>query len=146
MPDQTLLASLQLALLKGVRVNIVVPQKNNLRLVQWASLHALRWLVREGAELHFSAPPFDHTKLMTVDGHWVLLGSGNWDARSLRLNFELLQAAPLDARFTFDSFVVGKPNELAHAAARRVGEAEFRAMGRWRHVRNALAHLFEPYL
>lgn len=30
--------------------------------------------------------------------------------------------APLDARFTFDSFVVGKPNELAHAAARRVGE------------------------
>ena len=33
-----------------------------------------------------------------------------------------LQAAPLDPRFTFDSFVVGKPNELAHAAARRVAE------------------------
>jgi chromosomal replication initiator protein len=33
-----------------------------------------------------------------------------------------LPGAPLDARFTFDSFVVGKPNELAHAAARRVGE------------------------
>ena len=31
-------------------------------------------------------------------------------------------AAPLDARFTFDNFVVGKPNELAHAAARRVSE------------------------
>lgn len=30
--------------------------------------------------------------------------------------------APLDARFTFDSFVVGKPNELAHAAAKRVAE------------------------
>ena len=30
--------------------------------------------------------------------------------------------APLDPRFTFDSFVVGKPNELAHAAARRVAE------------------------
>lgn len=33
-----------------------------------------------------------------------------------------LQAAPLDPRFTFDTFVVGKPNELAHAAARRVSE------------------------
>ena len=33
-----------------------------------------------------------------------------------------LLGAPLDARFTFDSFVVGKPNELAHAAARRVSE------------------------
>jgi len=30
--------------------------------------------------------------------------------------------APLDKRFTFDSFIVGKPNELAHAAARRVAE------------------------
>ncbi len=33
-----------------------------------------------------------------------------------------LPQSPLDARFTFDSFVVGKPNELAHAAARRVAE------------------------
>ncbi len=33
-----------------------------------------------------------------------------------------LPGAPLDARFTFDSFVVGKPNELAYAAARRVAE------------------------
>jgi chromosomal replication initiator protein len=31
--------------------------------------------------------------------------------------------AHLDPRFTFDNFVVGKPNELAHAAARRVAEA-----------------------
>ncbi|MGY3438419.1 MULTISPECIES: chromosomal replication initiator protein DnaA [unclassified Marinovum] len=35
---------------------------------------------------------------------------------------DLLPSAPLDKRFTFDTFVVGKPNELAHAAARRVAE------------------------
>ena len=34
----------------------------------------------------------------------------------------VIPAAPLDNRFTFDSFVVGKPNELAHAAAKRVAE------------------------
>lgn len=33
-----------------------------------------------------------------------------------------LPGAPLDSKFTFDTFVVGKPNELAHAAARRVAE------------------------
>jgi chromosomal replication initiator protein len=33
-----------------------------------------------------------------------------------------LPGAPLDARFTFDTFVVGKPNELAHAASKRVAE------------------------
>ncbi len=35
-----------------------------------------------------------------------------------------LPGAPLDQRFTFDSFVVGKPNQLAHAAARQVAEGK----------------------
>ena len=35
---------------------------------------------------------------------------------------EELQSAPLDGKYNFDNFVVGKPNELAHAAARRVAE------------------------
>jgi len=39
-----------------------------------------------------------------------------------RVAEEDMPGAPLDHRFTFDSFVVGKPNELAHAAARRVAE------------------------
>ena len=43
-------------------------------------------------------------------------------APAARLTDGELPGAPIDARFTFDSFVVGKPNELAHAAARRVAE------------------------
>lgn len=43
-------------------------------------------------------------------------------AAPIRTGDDELPGAPLDARFTFDSFVVGKPNELAHAAARRVAE------------------------
>ena len=35
---------------------------------------------------------------------------------------QIIEGAELDPRFTFDTFVVGKPNELAHAAARRVAE------------------------
>jgi chromosomal replication initiator protein len=43
-------------------------------------------------------------------------------ARAHAVPVQDLPGAPLDPRFTFDSFVVGKPNELAHAAARRVAE------------------------
>ena len=43
-------------------------------------------------------------------------------AKPVARNNDDLPGAPLDPRFTFDSFVVGKPNELAHAAARRVAE------------------------
>jgi chromosomal replication initiator protein len=43
-------------------------------------------------------------------------------ARARAADADEVPGAPLDSRFTFDSFVVGKPNELAHAAARRVAE------------------------
>ncbi|MDU8910982.1 chromosomal replication initiator protein DnaA [Aestuariicoccus sp. MJ-SS9] len=43
-------------------------------------------------------------------------------AEPAQSNGDSLVSAPLDRRFTFDTFVVGKPNELAHAAARRVAE------------------------
>ncbi len=43
-------------------------------------------------------------------------------ARARPVDADEVPGAPLDSRFTFDSFVVGKPNELAHAAARRVAE------------------------
>ena len=44
--------------------------------------------LEHGCRIWLTAPPFDHSKLMVVDGCWSLVGSANWDARSLRLNFE----------------------------------------------------------
>ncbi|SMH42457.1 chromosomal replication initiator protein DnaA [Maritimibacter sp. HL-12] len=44
------------------------------------------------------------------------------NAAPVRVEKDDLPGAPLDPRFTFDSFVVGKPNQLAHAASRRVAE------------------------
>jgi len=51
---------------------------------------AMWWqMLERGCHVWLTPPPFDHSKLMIVDNHWVLFGSANWDARSLRLNFEL---------------------------------------------------------
>lgn len=141
-PDLTLLSALQMAMLRGVEVQIILPEKNNLRLVHWASLHAMLWLVGEGAKLYLSPPPFDHSKVMTVDGHWVLLGSGNWDARSLRLNFEFdLECYDDTLTGLVDHFI----DEHVHIAT-QLDSASFHDMPRWQRIRNALAHLMEPYL
>jgi cardiolipin synthase len=89
LPDTALVTGLNLAAMRGVRLDILLPAKNNLPFVHWAS-RAMWWQVlKRGCHLWLTRPPFDHSKLMIVDGHWVLLGSANWDARSLRLNFEL---------------------------------------------------------
>jgi len=88
-PDQSLLAALELASLRGVHVNIILPQKNNLRLVHWAAMSQLSQVLAKGCHIYFTPPPFDHSKIMIVDNMWSLVGSANWDARSLMLNFEL---------------------------------------------------------
>src|SRR5699024_5822696 len=87
-PDVTLLTAIELAALRGAKVNIILPQKNNILLAHWAAMHLLPWLVNDGREVYSVPPPVDRTKLMTVDGQWGLFGSGHWEARSLRLNFE----------------------------------------------------------
>jgi cardiolipin synthase A/B len=66
-----------------------VPRENNHRLVAWAMLAHVPPLLETGCRVWRSAPPFDHTKLMTIDDKWSLIGSANWDSRSLRLNFEI---------------------------------------------------------
>ena len=88
LPDASLIAALNISALRGVEVNIVLPAKNDLVLVQWASTGLLRQILERGCHVWLSPPPFDHTKLVLVDELWTLLGSANWDPRSLRLNFE----------------------------------------------------------
>ncbi len=89
LPDDRMITALQLAALRGVLVDLVLPEVNNHRLIAWAARATVSPLLESGCRLWLSPPPFDHSKLMTVDDEWSLIGSANWDTRSLRLNFEL---------------------------------------------------------
>jgi cardiolipin synthase len=142
LPDNALVTALNLAALRGVRVDIILPAKNNLPFVQWAS-RALWWQVLErGCHIWLTPPPFDHSKLMIVDGHWVLLGSANWDARSLRLNFELnVEAYGRAFAREMEKIIARKT-----AAAREVTLAEVDGRAWPVKLRDAGARLFSPYL
>ncbi len=89
LPDEQLVTALRLAALRGVQVDIVLPADNNHPFVAWAAQAHVRPILESGCRIWFKPPPFDHSKLMTIDGTWSLVGSANWDARSLRLNFEI---------------------------------------------------------
>ena len=58
--------------------------------------------------------------IKNTDNQW----KSSLDIRSHKLSSSNDFGAPLDPRFTFDNFVVGKPNELAFAASQRVAESE----------------------
>ncbi len=142
LPDPALVSALNLAALRGVQVDIVLPAENNLPLVHWAS-RAMWWQVLErGCRLWLTPPPFDHSKLMIVDGHWVLLGSANWDARSLRLNFEM-NVECYGREFAGEMQAV-----LAQkiSVAREMTQAEVDGRSYPAKLRDATARLFSPYL
>jgi cardiolipin synthase len=142
LPDNALITALNLAALRGVRVDIILPAKNNLPFVHWAS-RAMWWQVLErGCRIWLTPPPFDHSKLMIVDGHWVLLGSANWDARSLRLNFELnVECYGRGFAQEMEKVIVKKIS-----TAREVTLTDVDARSLPAKLRDAIARLFSPYL
>jgi len=88
LPDPILVSALNLAALRGVEVDIILPSRINVPVFLWASRGMWEQVLEQGCRIWLTPPPFDHSKMMLVDGCWTLLGSANWDARSLRLNFE----------------------------------------------------------
>jgi cardiolipin synthase len=142
LPDTAIISALNLAALRGVAVDIVLPGKNNLPYIHWAS-RALWWQVlKHECRVWLTPPPFDHSKLMLVDEQWSLVGSGNWDPRSLRLNFE----------FNLESYDGGLARSLELLVqskmknAREVTLAEVDARSLPVKLRDGVARLLTPFL
>ena len=142
LPDPALVSALNLAAMRGVQVDILLPAKNNLPFVHWAS-RAMWWQVLEhGCRIWLTPPPFDHTKLMLVDGGWALVGSANWDARSLRLNFEYnLECYDVELAKNLEGLIEGKK---IHSHLVTMAEVDGRPLPA--RLRDGLARLLMPYL
>ncbi|MCC2596602.1 cardiolipin synthase [Pusillimonas sp. MFBS29] len=89
LPDQVLLGAINTAARRGITVDIVIPGRNNLRLVNYAMTAQLDQVIRNKCRVWRTRGTFNHSKLITIDGAWSYVGSSNMDPRSLRLNFEL---------------------------------------------------------
>jgi cardiolipin synthase len=141
-PDGGLISALNAAALRGVDVDILMPEETDLPHVQWAAFGQLWQVLDHGCHLYLRPGPFDHSKMMVVDGAYVLLGSANWDARSLRLNFELdVECYSVELGAHLDGMVESRitqsrPYTLAQVNARPLPVK----------LRDGIARLFAPYL
>ena len=142
LPEQPLITALNVAAMRGVSVNIILPERNNLKLVEWACTAQLWQVLQRGCRVWLTPQPFDHSKLMIVDGVWSFFGSANWDARSLRLNFEFnLECYDSDLARELAALVLEK-----RAAAREITLGEVDSRPLWRRLRDGVARLALPYL
>lgn len=141
-PSREMIGALQSASLRGVAVTLILPEKNNLPYVKWATQNMLWEMVEYGVQVYYQPPPFAHTKLFIVDDIYAQIGSANMDPRSLRLNFELNVEV-------FDRVVVGQLADHVTEIRNRsrliaVEELDDRPLPV--RTRDALAWLFSPYL
>ena len=88
-PDNAILAALKSAAQRGVRVTVIVPEKNDSKLVHYASHAHYDALASAGVGIVFFTGGLLHTKTITIDGDFCLFGSVNLDMRSFWLNFEM---------------------------------------------------------
>ena len=138
LPPDPLTMSLGLAALRGVKVDIVLPETSNHAVLDWARRIPLRPLIEAGCRVWLMPAPFDHSKLMVIDESWTLIGSANWDTRSFRLNFELnVELHDPDFACTIGAVA---------PTTRRLTLAELDGDPLPIRLRSAAARLLQPYL
>lgn len=141
-PDDSLVAALCSAADRGVEVQLVLPAKNDSRMVNYACNAFFDELLAAGVEIHWYQAGLLHTKCVLVDHQFALVGTVNLDRRSLWLNFEMTLLID-------DGQVMG---ELLHLAdsylmhSKRVSWLEWRKRPLRQRILENLFYLLSPLL
>jgi cardiolipin synthase len=140
LPDDRLMSALELAAMAGVTVDVVIPECSDHLVMDWSVRAHIAPLLRAGGRVWRAALPFEHSKLFVIDDGWSLIGSANWDVRSLRLNFELNMEVCCPQ---FGGLAAGA---IERRQANPLTLAELRSRPLPERLRDGAARLLLPYL
>jgi cardiolipin synthase len=88
-PDDIILAALELAASRGVDVRLLISEKNDHPWLVVVGRSYYGQLLAAGVRIFEYSAGINHAKIMLADNRWGMVGSANLDYRSMRLNFEL---------------------------------------------------------
>ena len=142
LPSEKLKFLLELASLRGVHVELITPEKSDFVLMDWATYGLFDHMKVDAINCLRSRGEFDHSKLVTIDESWCAFGSPNWDARSMRLNFEIMVES-------YSPSLVKLINQLVERKKARCIKITSHDLARrsfFTKLRDATARLLSPYL
>ncbi|MFD1880302.1 cardiolipin synthase [Paracoccus pacificus] len=141
-PDAALDTAIRSAARRGVKVTMILPERNDSFIVSATSVGFCAGLISAGVRIMLFRPGLLHSKIVTVDGHMAMIGSANLDRRSFELNYEMNLlfldqplVAKIDARQA--SYI---------SRARELTSGEIRSAPAWKRIRNNLLALASPLL
>ena len=141
LPPSSLLDSVCMAAQSGIVVELIVPAKTDVALINWASMVALRRCVECGVKVYRYTEGFLHSKVIVVDDAVVVVGSANMDYRSMCYNHEAVAIAYNKslANHYIEQFTLDVAN------SRLVDRAELQTSSLLR-IKEGVAQLFAPLL
>lgn len=141
LPENNMLSALETAAMRGVNVEIILPQKSNIFGMDWAMQANFRRLLSKGVKIYRAQPPFDHSKLFLVDDLWLFAGSANWDVRSFKLNFESNMEC-------FDPELAAQVRKIIEQKKKRARAVQYDKRAKaplWQTLRDNALRLLTPY-
>ncbi len=141
-PGETLLDALTVAALSGVKVKLLVPDKSDSKMVDFAARSYYENLMRAGVEIYLYKKGFVHAKTLVADATLSVIGTANMDHRSFDLNFEV-NSIIYDAAFGKQLTKVFYEDLLD---AERINLEEWQKRSFLRQFPEKVARLFSPLL
>ncbi|MFW6125237.1 MAG: cardiolipin synthase [Pirellulales bacterium] len=141
-PDEPLIQAIQVAALRNVEVELIVPRRSDHRLVAAASRSYYEQLLEAGVHIHRFTGGLLHAKIISIDDRFALIGSSNLDIRSFELNFEI-NLVLYDASVALQA---RRLQERYRDQAVELTRDEWRRRPAWKFARDNLAKLLSPLL
>lgn len=141
-PPESLLDAILLAALRGVDVRFILPSYSDAWIVMIACEVYVTRLLKHGVKVYRYQDGFLHQKVMLVDNHFAVVGSANFDFRSMFINFEITVVGQ-ETKFVSD---VTKMLERDMQHSRLVSLQEYEDMSLWKKISSRAANLFAPVL
>ena len=141
-PPTSLMAALETAAYRGVNVRLLVSGRGAYQWTVWAGRSYYQPLLRAGVEIHEYQKGLLHAKTLTIDGSWSLVGTPNFDSRSLFLNFEVAVAM-------FDSRIATQLEEQFRGDLRgsvRIKPDDWSTRSTWYPLGENVCRMFSPVL
>lgn len=141
-PDQSFLEAVKIAILSGVEVHLMIPNKPDHPFVYWGTYSNAGAIARMGAHVHIYEKGFLHQKVMMIDDEVLSVGTTNIDSRSFFLNFEV------------NAFIYDKNEAIKY---RLIYEADIKdcslltvekydSRNKWIRIKEGIANLISPIL
>ena len=141
-PTPSLVSALESAAQRGVTTRVLISGPKT----YWATLRAARSyydsLLNAGVEIYEYQAGQLHSKTLTIDGCWSMVGTPNFDARSLYLNFEV--GAVLYDRSLAEQLEFQFEGDVTHA--HRIEATEWARRSTWAQLQENFCRMFSPVL